>query len=70
MAKLTVEFPERLNTILEEMAEKEGLPKVQLIRRAIALLKYVEDEKALGNKIAIADENNKIIKEIVTGTPS
>lgn len=66
MPKLTVEFNERINQMLEELAAKDETTKVDVIRRALALYKYVEEEVGKGDhrRLAIA-EDEKVIKEIV-----
>ena len=66
MPKLTVEFNDRMNSMLEEMAAKDDTSKVDVIRRALALLKYVEDEVGDNDRrrLAIA-EDDKVVKEIV-----
>lgn len=66
MPKLTVEFNERMNEMLEQLAVKDDTSKVNVLRRALALYKYVEDEveKGEGRRLAIT-EDDKVIKEIV-----
>lgn len=66
MPKLTIEVTEQLDAALTELAVKEGLPKSQVVRRSIALFKFLEDQRAAGLKVAIADKNDKVVKEIVT----
>ncbi len=66
MPKLTIEFNDRMNDVLEQLATKDDTSKVDIIRRALALYKYV-DEEVGGNdrrKLAIA-EDEKVLKEIV-----
>ena len=66
MARLTVQFPSRTETILSELAAKDEISKTEVIRRALSLYKFLDREaREKGFKIAIADENDKIIKEIV-----
>lgn len=66
MPKLTLEFNERMNEMLAQLAAKEETTKVDIIRRALALLKYVEEEVGANDKrrLTIA-EDDRIIKEIV-----
>lgn len=66
MPKLTVEFSGRWHDLLSELAAKEGTTKSDVLRRALALLKYVEDEVGANDKrrLAIA-EDDKVLKEIV-----
>jgi predicted DNA-binding protein len=60
-----VELNEKLVEVLEQLSKAEGLPKAYVIRRALALLKYIEDERAKQLKLTLADQNNNVVKEIV-----
>jgi predicted transcriptional regulator len=66
MPKLTVQFEGRLEADLDQLAREQGVPKTQIIRRSIALLKYVEDERKKGHRLAITDADDQVIKEIVS----
>ncbi len=66
MPKLTVEFNERINQMLEELAAKDETTKVAVIRRALALYKYVEEEVGKDERRRLAiTEDDKVVKEIV-----
>ncbi len=66
MPRITIEFPEQVDKILKELAEKGDTSKVDVIRRALALYNYVNKEvKEKNLKLTIADEEDKILKEIV-----
>jgi predicted transcriptional regulator len=66
MPRITIEFPEQVDKILKELAEKGDTSKVDVIRRALALYNYVNKEvKEKDLKLAVADEGDKILKEIV-----
>ena len=67
MSRLTVQFPTKTSEILDEMAEHDQVSKTEIIRRALALYKFLGDEVngKEGKKIAIADKDDKILKEIV-----
>jgi flagellin-specific chaperone FliS len=67
MARLTIQFPERTSKILEELSEDNEVTKTEVLRRAVALYKYLNEEVRKGkgkNKVVIADEHDKILKEI------
>jgi predicted transcriptional regulator len=65
MARITIEFPEQVDKILRELAEKGDTSKVDVIRRALALYNYVNKEvKEKDLKLTVSDED-KILKEIV-----
>ncbi len=63
MPKLTVEFNDKMNDILEQLAEEKGTTKVDVLRRAVALYKYLDSEQKDG-KVSIT-QDNKIVKDIV-----
>lgn len=53
MPKLTVELNERLNGYLEDLAKEQGIAKTQVLRRAIGLLRYMEQKRRLGKRLVI-----------------
>ncbi len=67
MSKLTVQLSGDLDSVLGDLAKSQGIPKTQVIRRSIALMKYLEDETGdnPARKLAIT-ENGKVLTEIVT----
>lgn len=66
MARLTVQFPDATSEILAELSERDEVSKTEILKRAIGLYRYLEKETRDGKrKIAIADENDKVLKEIV-----
>jgi predicted transcriptional regulator len=66
MPKLTVEFNDGMNELLQELAARDRTTKVDIIRRALALYRYVieETDKPEKRRLAIA-EGDKVVKEIV-----
>lgn len=66
MPKLTVEFNERWDAILQELAARDGTTKVDILRRALALYKYVEEELAKSEKRRLSiSEDDKVLRDIV-----
>lgn len=47
-SKYTLELSDRLDEVLEELADREGVTKAQIIRKSIGLLKVVEDNRDQG----------------------
>ncbi len=43
MAKFTVQMDDKMTSMLENIAAKRGIPKTQVLRNAVALLKYLDD---------------------------
>jgi predicted transcriptional regulator len=66
MPKLTVEFNDKMNAILEQLANEKGTTKVDVLRRAVALYKYLDSEQNedKSKRVSIT-KNNKVLKEIV-----
>jgi hypothetical protein len=55
MAKLTLQLSPELESILDEYAEEHELSKVQVIRDAVKLMKYLEDEIEGDRELVIRD---------------
>jgi len=65
MPKLTVEFSDKMNTILEDLANEKETTKVDVLRRAVALYKYLDaEQKDESNKVSIT-RDGKAVKDIV-----
>ena len=58
--KTTVELNEDLTAILDDLSKKQGTSKAQIVRRSIALMKYLEDAE----KITIKDKSG-VEKEVI-----
>jgi predicted transcriptional regulator len=54
MPRLNVEFSDEINTVLEELAKKQDTTKAEVLRRSIALGKWLQDTK---------DEKSRILVE-------
>ena len=66
MARLTVQFPDRTTDMLAELASRDQVTKTEVINRALALYRYLQKETRDGkHRIAVVDEDDKIVKEIV-----
>jgi predicted transcriptional regulator len=53
MVKLTVALSTRTDVVLTRLAERQETTKAQVVRRAIALLSYLEDEVARGGRVVV-----------------
>jgi hypothetical protein len=66
MAKLTVEFNDKMSEILEKLANEKGTSKVDVLRKAVALYRYLDsetkDEK--DRKVSIT-KGDKVLKDVV-----
>lgn len=50
---------------LEECSRKYGVTKTEVIRRAVALLKFMEEEREQGRRVVTMDRRDKDWRELV-----
>ena len=62
MARLTVTVPDDVERVIEKISREQGTSKVEVVRRAFALLKLADEEKAKGKSLGIVREtaDNKL----------
>lgn len=67
MPRLTLEFTDELYKKLNDLAARERIDAVEVIRRALALYSYTREEAVdkEGRKLSITDEKNKVLKNIL-----
>ena len=65
MPKLTVEFNDKMNDILEQLAEEKGTTKVDVLRRAVALYKYLDGEQQKDGRVSITQIGRASCRERV-----
>lgn len=66
MARMTIDFPDKVNTMLEELAKKDQISKAEVLRRALALYSYAHEEtEKQKRKLSITDTQDRIIKDIL-----
>lgn len=63
--RMNITFNDKAYNILEELQKKTGKTKSDLLRTALALLDYAQENKEAGKKLFLADKNDKIQKEIL-----
>ena len=55
MSKLTVKLTDEMDEVIDELAEVRALPKTQVMRRAVLLMKYLDDAAKAGQDIVLRD---------------
>jgi predicted transcriptional regulator len=66
MPKLTVRFGNQMSRMLKELAEEKGTTQTEIIRRALATYKYLNDEVKDGDKsVSVTSKRDKAITEII-----
>ena len=63
--RLNLNLPERTFQELRRLASETGRSLTEMIRVAISLLKVAIEEEGRGRKLAVIDEEGRVIKEIV-----
>jgi len=66
MAKYTIELGKDAEKQLADVAKSKGSTKADVIRRAVAAYVVLNEESSKGNKLAITDPNNNVLKELVS----
>lgn len=64
MPKYTMQMNDNLESVLDELAEKEGISKAQVIRRSLTLLKLAEEQREHGFQLALT-KDGEVSREIV-----
>jgi len=62
--KLNVQFNDRQNKSLEDMADELGTTKAGVLKTALALLEVALREKREGNSLGVI-KGEKVVKEII-----
>lgn len=66
MPRITLEFTDELYKKLNELAARERIDAVEVIRRALALYSYSHEEVVENKRrLSITDEQDKVLKNIV-----
>lgn len=63
--RFTIELSGSANDALEHLAEASGGNKSEVLRKAIALLEVAATAKKKGHRLAVADENSRIVHTII-----
>ena len=66
MAKYTIDLGTEFEQQLNQVAKDKALSKAEIIRRAVATYVVISREAGQGNKVAITDKQDRILKELVT----
>jgi predicted transcriptional regulator len=63
--KLSVEVSGELDALLEELAKETHGTKSDVLRKGIALMQVAVDAKKKGQRLGVADKDQKLEKELV-----
>ncbi len=67
VVRLSINLAPDVATALKDLASARGLSITEAVRRAIAVWKFVEDERARGHRLAVVESDGKTerIREVV-----
>lgn len=65
LVRLNVNLNKETAAALKEIAERENISLTEAVRRAIAILKFVEEERDHGRKIQTMDRDGKDKRELI-----
>ena len=63
--RLSLDISPEANSLLEELAEKIGTTKSEVLRKAIVLMEVAIEAKRQGKKFGIAERDQTLATEIV-----
>ncbi len=63
--RLSLELSPEANALLEDLAEKIGGTKSEVLRKAIVLMELAVEARRQGKKFGIAEKDQPLAKEIV-----
>lgn len=65
MSKLTVQLTDEMDEVIDQLADVRGLPKTQVLRRAVLLMKYLDDAATADQDIIFRDRKSGDEKQLV-----
>ncbi len=68
MARYTIDFGDKLDQMLAELADEKGTTKAEVIRRAIATYRYLTKEVAGSNntvKVSLSTNTDEVVKDVI-----
>ena len=66
MPKLTVQFGDQMNKMLKELAVEKGTTKTEIIRRALATYKYLNDKRKDGaSSVSARSADNETLEDVI-----
>jgi predicted transcriptional regulator len=63
--RLTLDVSQEVNRTLEDLAQKTGSTKSDLLRRAIALMEVAVEAKKNGQNLSLSDKQDRVVTKII-----
>ena len=64
MARMTIELPSDIVEMVAQTAQKESVPKTEIIRRMFTILRITQEEQKKGNDLGIVS-GDKVVARFV-----
>ena len=65
MSKLTLQLSPEMDDVLDELSEARGLPKAQVVRQAMLIMKYLDEQMAEGKDVILRDKETAVDSQLV-----
>lgn len=65
MSNATVEMTDEMDGVLREMARRQGIPMTAVLRRAVALLTYLDEAHDRGDQLVLRNPESGAETQIV-----
>jgi hypothetical protein len=62
--RFIVEFSHELDEMIDRLAKQQGLQKTQVVKQAVSLLNYVNEQQGKGRRLVIDDEVGRVLERI------
>ena len=62
MPRLNVDFSDELNAVLQDMATKQHTTKAEILRRAISLGRFIQEEREAKSKILVKRKDGEVLE--------
>jgi len=63
--RMTVVMAPEIDEELNALAKRKSVTKTEIVRRALALYKVAAQAQDIGQSIALVNEHNKVLKQVV-----
>lgn len=65
MTRLSINIGPETETQLKSIADEKGITYTEAVRRAIEVMRFLEDEKAKGRTILTCNRKHKQVRELI-----
>ena len=63
--RLDITMNQEMTAVLDEITEEDGIPRHEVIVKAVAYYRILRHQRNQGNKVLLSDENGDNQKELI-----